>query len=791
MSLATSCRKGFTLSKNILIVIISVSLSFVFSASAYPSEFFKIIQSGKAKENIMKYEENARALESEGKLNKAATAYIETSILARSSGDYQKGILYGTKALELGEKTDSPKIQARASLHTAKSYIAVGNYEKAVLLLEKAESLAAHLVAEEALRINIYVTTIRLYSKGINPEKALKMQKRAFEFYENIMYVISLPSRQGIVEQRKLQNKFHRPGFKRNFIDLMVTLGDAYAEQGDDKSALELYDKALLYAKDIKSHISKVRVSLGDFYFKKGDFQKALGYHKKVCSGSVIADHPNSIAYACSNAARDFSMLGKREKAVEYYKIAIDTIEDLRSMLQSAEMRSSFFEQMTKTYDGMISTLMAIGKAEEAFDYSERAKARTFLDILGSKVDLTKGLATALSEEEMELKRKMASLQLKLEDEDSIDISKELVEIKKQYDEFLIKLKKENLEHAALISVETLTLRDVQAMLGQKKTLLEFHVLADKTILWIVKKDSMRSVIIEHGGKSIVKVIKTLRDAISNISTEDRDRKQLKLLYNVFFKDAVIEKGEELVIVPHDMLHYLPFHSLITPEDRYLIEDHVISYLSSASLMKFVTEKRKKITEDVLAFGNPDLENPAYNLEYAEKEAEEIAKIFPKSKILLKKEATESKAKDLSNRYKILHFASHAEFNKQVPEDTSLKLAKDAKEDGNFSVEEIFGLNINASLVVLSACETEMGKISSGDEIIGLTRAFIYAGTPSIITTLWKVDDKATYLLMKDFYRNLRTMRKADALRTAQLNMMRDYPQTFFWGAFVLTGDTE
>ena len=791
MSLATSGRKGFTLSKNILIVIISMSLSFVFYASAYPSEFFEIIQSGKAKENIMKYEEKARALEAEGKLKKASTAYIETSKLARSSGNYQKGILYGTKAIELGEKTNSPEIQARASLHTAKSYIAVGDHERALLLLEKAESAAAHLVGEEGLQINIYVTAVHLYKKSANPEKALVMQKRAFEFYENIMNVISLPSGRGPVGQQKLQNKFHKSGFKRNFIDLMVTLGDAYAELGDDKAALSLYDKALSYAKDIKSHVSKVRVSMGDFYFKKGDFQKALGYHKKVCSSSVIADHPNSIVYACSNAARDYSMLGKPEKAVEHYKIAIDTIEDLRSMLQSAEMRSSFFEQMTKTYDGMISTLMAIGKAEEAFDYSERAKARTFLDILGSKVDLSKGSVTALSEEEMELKRKMASLQLKLEDDDSIDITKELTEMKKQYDEFLIKLKKENLEHAALISVETLTLRDVQAMLGQKKTLLEFHVLADKTILWIVKKDIMRSVIIEHGGKSLVKVIKTLRDAISNISPEDRDRKQLKNLYTVFFKDAGIEKGEELVIVPHDMLHYLPFHSLITPEDRYLIEDHVISYLSSASLMKFIKDKRKGIGEDVLAFGNPDLKNPVYDLEYAEKEAEEIAKIFPRSKILLKKEATESKAKDLSNRYKILHFASHAEFNKQIPEDTSLKLTKDEKEDGNLSVEEIFRLNINASLVVLSACETEIGGISRGDEIIGLTRAFIYAGTPSIITTLWKVNDKATYLLMKDFYRNLRTMRKADALRTAQLNIMKDYPHPFFWGAFVLTGDTE
>jgi CHAT domain-containing protein len=123
--------------------------------------------------------------------------------------------------------------------------------------------------------------------------------------------------------------------------------------------------------------------------------------------------------------------------------------------------------------------------------------------------------------------------------------------------------------------------------------------------------------------------------------------------------------------------------------------------------------------------------------------------------------------------------------------ESSLRLTRTEKDNGRLSAGDIFSLNINAYLVVLSACETALGKINRGDEIIGFTRAFIYAGTPSIITTLWKVNDMATYMLMSEFYKNLKTMRKADALRAAQLNLMKTYRHPFFWGAFVLNGAPE
>ena len=120
---------------------------------------------------------------------------------------------------------------------------------------------------------------------------------------------------------------------------------------------------------------------------------------------------------------------------------------------------------------------------------------------------------------------------------------------------------------------------------------------------------------------------------------------------------------------------------------------------------------------------------------------------------------------------------------------SGLLLAGGEKGDGKLKASEIFSLNLKADTVVLSACETGLGKITNGDEIIGLTRAFLYAGAPSVITTLWKVNDRASYELMREFYTNLKTTKKSEALRQAQLRIMKDYPHPFFWAAYELNGE--
>ena len=171
-------------------------------------------------------------------------------------------------------------------------------------------------------------------------------------------------------------------------------------------------------------------------------------------------------------------------------------------------------------------------------------------------------------------------------------------------------------------------------------------------------------------------------------------------------------------------------------------------------------------------------------------EAASIAQLYG-TQPLLGSAATKTALRAQAPSAPMLHLATHAELNERSPLFSRLLLAPDGQDDGSLTVQDVFELNLaSADLVVLSACETQLGAQSRGDDLVGLTRAFIYAGTPSFIASLWSVDDQATAVLMTAFYRHLRGgASKAEALQRAQAETRAQYPHPYYWAAFVLTGD--
>jgi CHAT domain-containing protein len=177
------------------------------------------------------------------------------------------------------------------------------------------------------------------------------------------------------------------------------------------------------------------------------------------------------------------------------------------------------------------------------------------------------------------------------------------------------------------------------------------------------------------------------------------------------------------------------------------------------------------------------------SLRYADEEASSVTRLF-NARPLLTGRATRAEFLKRASRYDVLHIAAHAELNASNPLFSRIHLASDREENGAIEVREIYGMDLKANLVVLSACETQLGARSKGDDIVGLNRAFIYAGASSVIASLWTVDDEATSLLMKTFYIGLkRGKSKAAALQAAQIATRRKYPHPYYWAAFVLTGD--
>ena len=162
----------------------------------------------------------------------------------------------------------------------------------------------------------------------------------------------------------------------------------------------------------------------------------------------------------------------------------------------------------------------------------------------------------------------------------------------------------------------------------------------------------------------------------------------------------------------------------------------------------------------------------------------------PDTDVLLRKNASETLLKASAGSYRYLHIASHGIFNADDPMASALLLSESDQDDGLLSVAELFDLRLNADLVTLSACETALGEVTGGDDVIGFTRGFLYAGAESIVSSLWKVSDAATNQLMQAFYEGLPEQGKSAALRQAQLALkggFHDHP--YYWAAFQLTGE--
>ena len=741
--------------------------------------------SGEMKEALAAYESQAREAEKNAAASffpqqyweAAVDAYTHAGRAARISGDLQRSVAHGTKALELAERTSQGLTRrVRAINDLIYGYRALRNFEKTTELVEKGLKIAQQLLPN---------TNDRVFWEGqYYAQQGIEMMRqsafeKAVEAFSNAVHL-----QQGYLSFLTVRPRVNPATLEGNRSDLIrrkTRLGAAYRQAGKLKEALEQYQQAFEHLKEwgLKyAYLNDLYWEIGELHRQQKNFPEALENFRKALEVAESQRVPGAIRGASVRIGDILRETEKPAEAIPHYEKAIRQIESVRSLLESEEYRQSFFEGGIRPYINMMGVLLAAGREDEAFNYSERARSRAFLDVLGSKVQLSR-LKSGLLEEERSLQERIAALKARLADSeegetDRAGLRRELQAAEKAYTAFLARVRKQDKEQASLMTVEPLALKEVQEFLDPETTLIEYFVTQTGILVWVIEKEKMQFVRVELPGEKLAGLVKTLRESIFALGERDKFNETSAALYKHVLQPVLSHvRGKELIIVPHDVLHYLPFHALISPDGHYLIEKYPIYYLSSASLLQFVKEKRKAGRERVLAFGNPDLGDPQKDLQFAELEAGEVRRLYPSSAVYLRKEATEEKAKGLSSQYDILHFATHAELKEDDPLSSAVLLAKDGKEDGRLEVREVFGMDLKASLVVLSACETGLGKLSSGDELVGLTRAFIYAGTPSVMASLWKVEDSSTAVLMASFYRNLRTMSKVEALRQAQLEMIR------------------
>lgn len=287
-----------------------------------------------------------------------------------------------------------------------------------------------------------------------------------------------------------------------------------------------------------------------------------------------------------------------------------------------------------------------------------------------------------------------------------------------------------------------------------------------------------------------------------------------------------VGQARALIVIPDGILHHLPFEALRMPVgqgSKYLVESLAVSYCPSASALCFLRGAANPGTwrKDLLAIGapeyahqsvqggvgvrsrplrplnlpgTPDIDLPS--LPFSRKEVLDIAKLFPEPRadVLWGGSASETRLKKMMLKdYRILHFACHGTLDERDPYRSALVLSLTGAEedDGWLQTREIYGLSLNASLVVLSACQTAKGLLETAEGPMALTRPFFFAGARSLVASLWQINDEATVHFMREFYRNLLLgCSKSEALRSAKLWMLRSaWHHPFYWASFMLQGD--
>lgn len=468
--------------------------------------------------------------------------------------------------------------------------------------------------------------------------------------------------------------------------------------------------------------------------------------------------------------------------AIELLQKAVDVIERQRSSIDTEAGRIGFVGDKQSVYQLLVSLLIGAGRDAAAFEYVERSKARALVDLLASQGNFRP--PTPQSDTGGTL-QKLANAESALLALPAPDDAAGAARTRNAVIEVRGELQRQAPELAALVSVGATPATTIQTLLAPDEALIEYYYSERELAAFVMTGAAIKAVTLARANleQDVAAFRRCIADPASVTCPEHAQKLHARLVQPI----ASLLKAKRLVIVPHGVLHYLPFGAL-HDGSAYLIDDYSLRVEPSASVLDFIKVRTGVAPTSALVLGNPDLGKPEFSLQHAEEESSAIAKLVPNARVLLRADATRSVVRSQGERYALLHFATHGVFDVKAPLDSALLLAPDAESDGRLTVSDLYALRLDADLVTLSACETALGQLASGDDVVGFTRGLLYAGARSIVSSLWSVDDLATRDLMVGFYSGLPALGKQEALRQAQLAVKKSRPHPFFWAAFVLTG---
>jgi CHAT domain-containing protein/tetratricopeptide (TPR) repeat protein len=693
--------------------------------------------------------------------------HLSIGTMNRTRGRYGAAAADLEKSLEALAETNEPFREPAILGNLAMSYILLGEDESARLLLERARQ-----VGEKTGRC-LDVATIDLLEstrKFLKDEISFADFEKAAKQWSRTPDAQSVPGSEYIAQliaaikssapadpQLPVRSGMLPPGM----VELLQAAA-LFSEGREFAMVRELAMKALKVIPNAKNRAAALAL-IGRTYIKAGDDDKGVAYLSKAI---------DALDAAAGDATAD-PFLSNSPGAVGW---------------------------SSSTFEVLLQLLVKHGRFEEAFVVSERARARVFLQMMGNAHMSPRGAENTLPAQEAEtLRMQMMQWQQQARLAPSGRLDDDIRQAHRRYEALMTRVKATNPEYAAMTTVEPLTLGAIRGALPPNTTLVSYFVTEDSAHAWALDRTTLRYVTLPVAPMTLERAqcaARQFRAGGRGVRLLDRpcEPATAEELYGQFFAPLRAHiRNARLIIVPHGVLHYLSFGAFRDPRGRrYLIEDYTITYAPSASSIRFLRDKETPVKGKALVIGAPAGVSP--ELPGAMREAMMVATRLH-SLPMVGAAAKESLLYQLKGDVDLVHIAAHGFYEAGTPLFSRLALAEGDGSDGNVEVHEILsdvdltGVN----LVVLSACQTALGKVSAGDEIVGLTRALLYAGTPGVISTLWEIGDDAAETLMNYFYdRLLHGGSAADALRFAQLQLLHgDYPDPSQWAAFTLNGNPD
>jgi CHAT domain-containing protein len=564
--------------------------------------------------------------------------------------------------------------------------------------------------------------------------------------------------------------------------------------------AAEFFDKSFLPSKAVLCHLLLARLALrtGDLAAAKAESARAIERLARL-EAPVLHYQAHFLMGQIQQASGDLG------GAYESCQKARASLETLRSSLRGEELKISFMKNRLEVYECLVELCLIRDEgprgAEESFGYIEMAKSRSLAEILmrtgpamrpaeAGQSDLVRRIRE-MREELNWYYRRIEIEQLRAEEPSPERIEKLQKEALAHENELLHVLRElPESEESAAHGPAMRSLEAIRGSLPADAALVEYFSLKDQFIAAVVTRDGLKIVPLTPVSR-VVKLLRMLHFQMSKFKlgaeyTQTFEKSMLgvvqahlrELHEEIFAPVRAQLNARHLIIVPHGMLHYLPFHALLD-DTGYLIDSFTISYAPSASVFVHCQEKATHAMGGSLVLGIPDARAPLIL-----DEVRAVAQIVPDAELLLGAEANQAALREKGRRSRVIHIATHGKFRQDNPMFSGIRLG-----DAYLNLYDLYQLKFDAELVTLSGCATGMNVVTSGDELLGLIRGLLYAGAHSLLLTLWDVHDQSAADFMASFYRRFQGGEgKAAALRGSMIELRERYPHPYHWAPFTLIG---